>query len=138
FTDIAFIAGSGNSSLAHNYQFTDDKVLSGSNYYRLKQIDLDGRFIYSSIIKLNYSKFAWAILGNPILKNSWVQVQIDKTSDVIIRVVSMNGNVIQTINKGKIATGTYSIPMNLGQVSSGIYMVQLILDGKTYSKEIFK
>ena len=138
FTDIGFVAGNGNSSLVHNYNYTDIDVLSGSNYYRLKQIDLDGRFTYSSIIKLDYAKFAWTILGNPVGSNSMVQVQIDKTSEVIIEVVSMNGSVIRTINKGKISAGTYSIPLHLGQVSSGIYVVRLILDEKSYSKEIFK
>jgi len=138
FTDIGFVAGYGNSSLVHNYNFTDEKVLSGSNYYRLKQIDLDGRFTYSSIIKLDYSKFDWTILGNPVSNNSWVQVQMDKAANVIVQVFGMNGDVIQTINKGKIAAGTYSIPLNLSNFSSGIYVVRLMVDGTGYSKQIFK
>ncbi|MEO7044770.1 MAG: T9SS type A sorting domain-containing protein [Ferruginibacter sp.] len=138
FTDIGFVAGHGNSSQLHNYNYTDVKVLSGSNYYRLKQIDFDGKLTYSSIIKLDYAKFDWAILGNPVSRNSWLQVQMDKTANVIVQVVASNGNVIQTINKGKITSGTYSIPLNLSNVSSGIYVVRLIVDGKNYSKEIIK
>ncbi|MDQ2720657.1 MAG: fibronectin type III domain-containing protein [Bacteroidota bacterium] len=138
FTDIGFVAGHGNSSLVHNYNYTDVKVLSGSNYYRLKQIDFDGRVNYSSIIKLDYTKFDWTVLGNPVSNNSWVQVQMDKAANVMVQVVGMNGNVIRTINKGKIASGTYSIPLRLNNVSSGIYVVRLIVDGKNYSKQIFK
>ncbi|MFS8083447.1 MAG: hypothetical protein ACMG51_08350, partial [Ginsengibacter sp.] len=85
FTDIGFMAGHGNSSQVHNYSYTDEKVLSGSNYYRLKQIDMDGRFTYSSIIKLDYTKFGWAVLGNPSSNNSWVQVQMDKSANIIVQ-----------------------------------------------------
>lgn len=138
FTDIGFVPGNGNSSQLHNYNYTDQKVVSGSNYYRLKQIDFDGRFTYSSIIKLDYTKFDWALLGNPAANNSWVQVQIDKEANVSVQVVSMSGNVIQNINKGKIPSGAYSIQLNLINVSSGIYVVRLIVDGKSYSKKIIK
>ncbi len=130
FNDIGFVNGAGNSSRINKYEYTDIKVLNGSNYYRLKQIDLDGRSDYSSVIRLNYTKFDWTILGNPISNNSWVQVQIDKAANVIVQVVGINGNVIQTINKGKIASGTYSIPLHLNNLSSGIYVVRLIVDGK--------
>ncbi|GBD93812.1 hypothetical protein BMS3Abin05_01407 [bacterium BMS3Abin05] len=41
---IGFVKGSGNSVEAHFYRFRDPQAgfLSGRNYYRLKQIDLDG------------------------------------------------------------------------------------------------
>ena len=55
FIDIGFVNGKGNISNVSNYQFTDAKVLSGNNFYRLKQIDNDGQFVYSSVIKLDYS-----------------------------------------------------------------------------------
>ncbi|MFS8083448.1 MAG: T9SS type A sorting domain-containing protein [Ginsengibacter sp.] len=138
FNDIGFVAGHGNSSQLHNYNYTDVKVLSGSNYYRLKQIDMDGRITYSSIIKLDYTKFGWAVLGNPSSNNSWVQVQMDKSANIIVQVVGMNGSVIQNTNEGKIEAGTYSIPLHLNNVSSGIYVLRLIVDGKSYSKEIIK
>lgn len=63
---------------------------------------------------------------------------MDKAANVIVQVFGMNGNVIQTINKGKIAAGTYSIPLNLSNFSSGIYVVRLMVDGTSYSKQIFK
>ncbi len=137
FTYIAFVDGQGNSSTVNNYNYTDAKILSGSNYYRLKQIDNDGQYTYSSVIKLDYSKFDWAILGNPS-NNIWVQVQLDKSANVTMQVVSMNGNIIQTINKGNLSAGTYSIPINLSGKSAGMYIVRLMVDGQFYSKKIIK
>ncbi|MFZ1799483.1 MAG: T9SS type A sorting domain-containing protein [Chitinophagaceae bacterium] len=137
FTDIGFVNGQGNSTTVNNYNYTDPKILSGSNYYRLKQIDNDGRFTYSSVIKLDYSKFDWAILGNAS-NNMWVQVQLDKSANVTVQIISMNGNIIQTIEKGNMNAGTYSIPLNLKNTSSGMYVVKLVVDNQSYSKKIIK
>ncbi len=138
FTDIGFVAGHNNSSTVNNYTYTDVKVVSGANYYRLKQIDNNGNFAYSSVIKLDYSAFAWNILGNPVSGNSWIQLQLDKSSEVSVQIVSMNGNIIQTINKGNLSAGTYSFPINLSEKSAGLYFVRLIVDGQFYSKKIIK
>ncbi|MFZ1799240.1 MAG: T9SS type A sorting domain-containing protein, partial [Chitinophagaceae bacterium] len=137
FTDIGFVNGHGNSSQNNSYSYTDPKVISGSNYYRLKQIDNDGKYSYSSIIKVDYSQFDWAILGNPS-NNMWVQVQLDKSANVTVQIVSMNGSIIQTINKGNLSAGTYSMPINLSGKSAGLYVVRLIVEGQFYSKKLVK
>ena len=138
FTGIGFVTGAGNSSLINNYSYTDTKVLSGSNYYRLKQIDLDGRFSYSPVIKLDYSKFEWAVMGNPVNSNSWVQLQLDKTANVSLQIIAINGEIIKTINKGIISAGTYSILLNLPEISTNMYIVRLIVNGEAFSKKIIK
>lgn len=138
FAAIGFVNGHGNSSQINSYNYTDPKVVSGSNYYRLKQIDNDGKYSYSSVIKLDYSQFDWSVSGNPVTNNSWVQLQLDKASTISVKIISINGQIIQTINKGNISSGTYSIPLNFGHASSGMYVVQLLVDGKNYSKKIIK
>lgn len=138
FTDIGFVEGAGNSSAINNYNYTDVKVLSGSNYYRLKQIDIDDRFIYSPVIKLDYSKFDWSVSGNPVNNNSWMQLQLDKSSNVSVQIISTNGSIIQTINKGNIIAGTYSIPLNMGNITPGIYILRLRVNDQTFAKKIIK
>ena len=91
FNDLAFVNGAGTSSLMHSYNYTDVKVVSGNNYYRLKQIDNDGRLTYFNIIKLDYSKFAWNILGNPVKDNAIVELQLDKTANVAMKIISVKG-----------------------------------------------
>lgn len=49
---LGFIKSSaidGNSSMKLEYNFTDETPLNGHNYYRLKQLDLDGKHSYSSL-----------------------------------------------------------------------------------------
>ncbi|MEP6948670.1 MAG: T9SS type A sorting domain-containing protein [Ginsengibacter sp.] len=138
FKGMGFVNGAGNLSLVNHYNYTDIKVLSGYNYYRLKQEDIDGHFGYSSVIRLDFKYFDWAIFGNPVTTNSWIQLQLAKTSNVAIQIFSIEGKVIQTINKGTISQGTYSIPLNLGNAPSGIYIVKLITDNQSFSKKVIK
>ncbi len=138
FATIGFVPGSGSSSSVNNYNYTDAKILSGSNYYRLKQMDLDGRYNYSSTIRLDFKKFDWAILGNPVNNSSWLQLQLDRTANVSIQIVSLSGKLVQTINKGNIVQGTYTIPLSLNNEASGLYIVKLMVDNQSYSKKIIK
>jgi hypothetical protein len=53
FSTIGQLVGKGNSVVRSRYQFTDARANAGINYYRLKQIDMDGSFSYSPIVKTN-------------------------------------------------------------------------------------
>lgn len=138
FSSIGFVAASKTSTGVNNYTFTDAKLLSGSNYYRLKQIDNDGASRYSTVIKLNFSKFAWSIFGNPSVNNTFIQLQTETQNNVSIQVVSINGKVIQTINKGDLSQGTYNIPLNLTNAPHGIYVVKLLIDKSSYTKKLMR
>lgn len=50
FEQIGKIAGQGNSSAPHDYKYTDLQPGVGISYYRLKQVDFDGGYSYSTII----------------------------------------------------------------------------------------
>ena len=138
FKGIGFVNGNGTSSLVNNYNYIDTKVLSGSNYYRLKQIDIDNNFNYSAAIRLDFKNFDWAIFGNPITSNSWIQLQVAKTSNIVFQVYTIDGKLVKTIDRGTVSEGTYSVPLNLGNVSSGIYIVKLVTDHQILTKEIIK
>ncbi len=52
FTSIGKVNASGNPGTNNEYRFTDLNPLNGAAYYRLKQVDLDGKFHYSIIISI--------------------------------------------------------------------------------------
>ena len=140
FTTIGFVAGQNNSGVDNNYTYTDVKPVNGVNYYRLKQIDNDGRTSYSSIIQLKnvIADFAWSVYPNPIVNVGWMQIQLPNAAKVSVQVISGSGSIITMIDKGTLQTGTYSIPLNLDKAAKGMYIVKLMVDNKTYSKTIVK
>jgi len=53
FDKIATIAGAGNTSIAQKYQYQDRINGQGYVYYRLRQVDLDGKSTLSNIVRLS-------------------------------------------------------------------------------------
>lgn len=56
FVSIGTVAAAGNSNTVTSYHYTDynvDKLGSNNLYYRLKQVDIDDRFKYSTVVKIS-------------------------------------------------------------------------------------
>ncbi|HVB02779.1 MAG TPA: T9SS type A sorting domain-containing protein [Chitinophagaceae bacterium] len=53
FTSVGTVAGSGNSNIPRDYQFTDNNLVDGSYFYRLMQQDFDGKYTFSNVIEVN-------------------------------------------------------------------------------------
>ena len=130
FSDIGFVA----STFSGQYSFTDASLSPGTSLYRLKIIDANGSFTYSPVVNLNYSSFNWSVMNRS--SNVYLQLQLDKQSSVSIQVVAANGTVLQSINKGKIEKGSYSIPLTVNNTSPGLYIIRLLANGKSDSKKI--
>jgi hypothetical protein len=62
-----FVPGHGNSLETREYAFTDDAAFLGTAYYRLKQVDFDGRFNYSKVVSVhkNLKAGSLSIFPNP-------------------------------------------------------------------------
>lgn len=81
FYEIGFIKGCGNCNYENEYQFPDYNLEKTINYYRLKQVDFDGKYIYSKIITIDNRfsekkeiKLICNILGQPVESHTkgWV------------------------------------------------------------------
>src|SRR6185503_6393916 len=72
FTSVGFVQGAGNSSQITNYTYTDaglKDINVSKTYYRLNQIDFDGKTTYSNVILLSLENLAnagkWKLYPNP-------------------------------------------------------------------------
>jgi hypothetical protein len=123
FTSIGVVAAKGNSVVATDYTFTDAQPLTGSNYYRLRQVDLDGKAVYSKTVKLDFgTSLALRILPNPA--HGTANIFVGNTTEALsIQILDLNGRVVKQI----ITTpGTANIPVDLTGVARGVYMVKVI------------
>ncbi len=62
---IGWQDGQGDSQTPYDYTYTDENPLSGTSYYRLKQIDFDGAFSHSDVVKVEYESNGISIYPNP-------------------------------------------------------------------------
>lgn len=129
YSQIGTVLASNTNGI-HNYTLTDPNINSlGMTvvYYRLRQVDIDGKFKYSGIVTLfieNKNITAIRLYPNPV------------SSHLNLTITSYQAQKLQwrfTDNVGRIIkAGTYSISQginliseDIGFVSSGIYYMQL-------------
>jgi hypothetical protein len=89
------------------------------NYYRLKQVDLDGRFTYSPVVALRFDKAGYLVQLYPNPAISYFTIRSDQKFRTV-ELSDMNGKLVQS----------WTIQWNnryiLSNVAKGMYVVKLI------------
>lgn len=73
---IDFIQGAGSTNESSQYRYADLSPKAGMNYYRLKQIDLDGKFEYTKVVTAKYGQASPSIQLFPNPSDRWIKLQI--------------------------------------------------------------
>ena len=127
FSTIASVSPNGTAANIAKYQYVHNNPLAGLNSYRLKIIDLDGKFSYSPLAVITIQNSAKiAAYPNPI-KDNWLTVDLGKvvTKPVAFTIVDQQGRLlkqgqllqqVQKINVANLRAGLYNLKMSDGQV----------------------
>jgi hypothetical protein len=128
FTTIGKQSAAGNSSSLKQYSFTDNAPLS-TNYYRLKEVDLNGNATYSNILVVKLPQAnTLTILQNPVQNLLQLQLNSGSPAPSSLALYDMSGrklktlslpNGLQTINVSNLAIGTYLLQLTTG--NGGVY-----------------
>lgn len=138
FQAVTKVNAAGNSATPRNYSITDVSAKQGTNYYRLRQTDIDGTVAYSQVAAVEVSAAGagqeMAVYGTPSLLN--IDVQTAGTCSAI-RVMDAMGRVLRTEQMPTGQTGNFSRQMPLGQQAlGGIYIVQAFTSEGMLSKRV--
>jgi hypothetical protein len=133
---IAFITGSGNSTVKKEYSFTDNSSLAAGKYlYRLKQIDFDGSFEYSNEIEAEIETPKDFSLRqnypNPFNPSTTIEFSLPEKSDVIISIYSAIGELVKSFVSYSLEPGYHQTQFNAIGITSGIYFYQIDAKGET-------
>ncbi len=123
---IASVNGAGNSSVVKNYTAYDPQPYKGLNFYRIKQVDIDGKFKYSKTVsvKLNAANNAGiSVLENPFHNSLTVNFSSSTNQVVSVRLMDITGKQVAlekwTINSGNIRKGF----ANVSSLQNGMYLL---------------
>jgi hypothetical protein len=142
FTDIQTVAGNGTTNLFHSYTATDNPYEFGNEivYYRLKQIDLDGKQNFSKTVsvKIKNANQAVVISPNPFTDFININFQSDKRKLLSIKLFNVNGKEIltkeMTVDKGN----NYFKIDHLYNLPTGNYLLQFFSEGQKMVQKIIK
>ena len=137
---IAFVQGHGNSNSPQDYLFTDNYPQFDKTYYRLKQIDNDGKFEYSNVVEVIINSGNDLVLHqnypNPFNPTTLIEYSLPKNSHVTLKVYDILGREVTTLKNEFQTSGKYSVPFNGANLSSGIYFYVLAADNLVASRKM--
>ncbi|MEO6814850.1 MAG: M36 family metallopeptidase [Ginsengibacter sp.] len=121
FTEIGSVNASGNSNVNMNYTITDGTPLSGSNFYRIRQTDRDGKYLYSEIRSLTFDqvKGMITISPNPAKDHITISISGNKESRQVV-LLNTAGQALATFTV-KEESNYLKIP----SLAAGVYYIKI-------------
>lgn len=117
FTTIGQVSAMGNTTSAERYVFRDTEAFTGSNYYRLKMIDLDGSFAYSDTKTVAFAGEGEQLLVYPNPATDFLYFAEPVNGPV--RIYGMDGRLVREIkaegdriDTSELVPGTYLISLS--------------------------
>jgi hypothetical protein len=130
---IGFVQGNGNSNVPKNYSFTDKEVTTGKYYYRLKQIDNDGKFEYSKVAEAYFGNPQSYELNqnypNPFNPSTVISYRLKEKGFVKLKVYDIRGELVKELVNETKEAGDYKAEFNGKGLASGVYIYRIEVMG---------
>jgi hypothetical protein len=120
----------------------DDKTATGTIvYYRLKETDLSGPSKFSSVVTLKKAtagESTVSIMNNPFTDKFSVSISTPAQSTVVINMLDVTGKLLYTKTTASVTNAVISVQPDSKKLAAGMYLVQVIINGKTITKKVIK
>jgi uncharacterized repeat protein (TIGR01451 family) len=131
----------GNTTQNSSYSLADlDVNKTGTYIYRVKQVDFDGKFTYSRLVKLsNAGESSIDMYPNPAKQQTNLQVVVAEDSEVSIELFDATSKLVKVIRKSEVQrSGDEVYNINLEDISAGVYNVVVTINGVTVQKKLIR
>ncbi|MBN2008747.1 T9SS type A sorting domain-containing protein [candidate division KSB1 bacterium] len=126
---VGFVEGCGTTSAPQYYEFIDHHMANRTCYYRLRQIDTDGTFSYSSTLcvapdipdKIQLAQ----CYPNPFNASTKISYVLSEANFVSLKIYDMRGKEVAKLYEGLQAADSYSVQFDASAYSSGVYFYKL-------------
>ena len=130
---IGEVNAQGNSQVEANYQWTDKEIFTGTMYYRIKQVDIDGQFSYSSVEQIfKTTSSDINIYPNPC--NMILNISTPANDQAsTIEIYSLDG---KRILSEQLTEANHKIDVNT--LTKGTYMLRVFNSEKTFTTKFVR
>ena len=141
FTEIGEVKAAGNSSVQIEYDFVDEDLKSGTYYYRLKMIDLDGTYTYSpvrsvQVVEKYIKSGISAIYPNPTTGRVNVEIQKSDKDDIVTGgIYDVLGEELIVISHDDNVRNS-KLVVDLTNLAEGDYIVRIQIGTEVFVKKI--
>lgn len=121
FKVVGRVNSKGDLYKPQQYSFEDFNPSNGGNYYRLKQVDADGKSSYSKVAFVDFSKpFTIKLYPNPVKDILTLE---GLSTNANISIISLQGSVL-----AKTTAGSKTYTWDIKQLPAGTYYVRIEAD----------
>jgi hypothetical protein len=141
FVEVVKVNGAGNSTQVNSYRFADVDLKPATYYYRIKQVDFDGSFSYSTIKAINLNEDLKvnvnSVFPNPFNNEININLVLAVEGIVKITVTDINGRNVsqQTFDA---LEGSNDLQIATANLINGVYFVQIESQGEKYTYKLIK
>jgi hypothetical protein len=125
WTTVARIPATGNSGAVNDYQVKDLHPQKGTNLYRIKQVDMDGRFMYTGVagIRTSGKPAYFKVFPNPSEGTVFINADLETAAPVNISVTDASGRVV--LREQRVFNAAQPLRLELKRLGKGTYFVDL-------------
>jgi hypothetical protein len=132
FQSIGKTKASGTTNNTNRYIYEDSSINSGRAYYRLKQVDLDGKFEYSEVCYVNspVEEYTLKIYPNP--GSNTVYIDLDGEEALSFSVLNNLGQKLSVPSYD----GDAKKVLDTSNLTAGFYIIEVTIDRKVFKEKI--
>jgi hypothetical protein len=124
YVEIAQVKGAGNSGQTNYYSAIDESPVAGIDYYRLKQVDLDGHYSYSGVAAVEISSAQFTVFPNPV--SSVLNIQYTASGQdagpAVIKLYNLLGQLVLTHEVNAMAGGNTFL-VDVSGIKEGLFIL---------------
>ncbi len=126
FSSLTDVDAKGNTNTKESYSIFDLSPYDDDSYYRLKEMDRDGKITYSTIQKVHFDDAAFSIVAAPNPVENYLQIMIGgmETEGLHYRLIDVTG---RQLHEGIVTGSTTTV--DISSMAAASYILQ-VTDGR--------
>ncbi|MCP4439893.1 MAG: T9SS type A sorting domain-containing protein [Aureispira sp.] len=139
FSELAWVDGNGTITHTAYYNLVDENAFTGTSYYRLRQVDLDGSIAYSQVRAVRGASEIGGVQIFPNPVDDYINIRLPKLTDVVnIQIFDIKGSLILDTEQKALPNQILKIS-NLSHLIEGTYLINIqINQDKIYTEKFIK
>ncbi len=137
---IGFVNGAGTTTEPQNYVYTDRTVETGKYFYRLKQMDFDGRYEYSDEVEIDVNGPLSFNLEqnypNPFNPSTNIKYSVAESGHITLSVYNTVGEEVAILVDGFKESGFFEVAFDATNLPSGVYLYRLQSENSVQLKKM--
>jgi len=132
---LGTVKAKGTSSVNVNYSYKDNSPINPIGYYRLKMVDIDGKFKYSKVVSVNLDEKAvpLVVYNNPFKDQIRLKINVSSATRLDMTVTDMLGRTFthQSLNA---QAGDNFVNITPAGITEGLYILNI--NGQNYHQTV--